>query len=125
MLHVDAKRIFGTVDDADGSKWDSQYDVKYKSFKQAYRHSKRDGTAFASVALPAHFSAIYSVLDLVKQRLGPEWQVERVIDWGAGTGSGLWFVMFLHTQGTIDQAIVGHQLAAFSKPVGLIWGSCP
>ena len=125
MLHVDAKRIFGIVDDADGSKWDSQYDVKYKSFKQAHRHSKRDGTAFASVALPAHFSAIYSVLDHVKQRLGPEWQVERVIDWGAGTGSGLWFVIFPHTQATTDKAIVGHQRAAFRKLMELIWRSCP
>jgi ribosomal protein RSM22 (predicted rRNA methylase) len=96
MLHVDAKRIFGTADENDESKWDSQYDVKYKSHHQAYRHSKRDGTAFASVALPAHFSAIYSVLDHVKQRLGSEWQIERVIDWGAGTGSGLWLVMPLH-----------------------------
>ena len=92
MLHVDAKRIFGTTDVPDQPKWDSQYDVKYKSHKQAYRHSERDGTAFASVALPAHFSAIYSVLNHVKQRLGLEWQVERVIDWGAGTGSGLWSV---------------------------------
>ena len=92
MLHVDAKRIFGTADDPADSKWDSQYDVKYKSHKQAYRHSERDGTAFASIALPAHFSAIYSVLDNVKQRLGSEWQIERVIDWGAGTGSGLWLV---------------------------------
>jgi hypothetical protein len=92
MLHVDAKRIFGTTDDPADSKWDSQYDVKYKSHKQAYRHSERDGTAFASIALPAHFSAIFSVLDNVKQRLGSEWQIERVIDWGAGTGSGLWLV---------------------------------
>ena len=92
MLHVDAKRIFGTADDTADSEWDSQYDVKYKSSKQAYRHSERDGTAFASVALPAHFSAIYSVLHNVKQRLGPKWQIERVIDWNAGTGSGLWSV---------------------------------
>ena len=95
MLHVDAMRIFGTADDPADSKWDSQYDVKYKSHKQAYRHSERDGTAFASVALPAHFSVIYSVLDHIKQRLGPEWQIERVIDWGAGTGSGLWLVNVL------------------------------
>jgi len=95
MLHVDAKRIFGTTDVPVQSGWDSQYDVKYKSHKQAYRHSERDGTAFASVALPAHFSAIYSVLDNVKQRLGPEWQIEKVIDWGAGTGSGLWLVNLL------------------------------
>ena len=99
MLHVDAKRIFGTADGTSNSEWDSHYDVKYKSHKQAYRHSERDGTAFASVALPAHFSAIYSVLNHVKERLGPEWQIERVIDWGAGTGSGLWLVNALsHTR---------------------------
>lgn len=105
MLHVDAKRLFGTADEADDPEWDSQYDVKYKSHKQAYRHSKRDGTAFASVALPAHFSAIYSVLEHVKQRLGSKWQVERVIDWGAGTGSGLWLVMVLHTCAAADPTL--------------------
>ena len=89
---MDAKRIFGTTHDVTTSEWNSQYDVKYKSYKQAYYHSERDGTAFASVALPAHFSAIYSVLDHTKKRLGPSWQIERVIDWGAGTGSGLWSV---------------------------------
>ena len=100
MLHVDAKRIFGTTEDIDG--WDSQYDVQYKSRKQAFRHSERDGTAFASVALPAHLSAIHSVLDHLKQRLGPEWRVERVVDWGAGTGSGLWLAAFFHLQAAID-----------------------
>jgi ribosomal protein RSM22 (predicted rRNA methylase) len=107
MLHVDAKRIFGTVDDGDESKWDSQYDVKYKSYQQASRHSKRDGTAFASVALPAHFSAIYSVLHHVKQRLGPQWQIERVIDWGAGTGSGLWLATLIHTHASTDPELQG------------------
>ena len=92
MLHVDAKRIFGSADDTADSEWDSQYDVRYKSHKQAHRHSERDGTAFASVALPAHFSAIYSVLNHIKQRLGSKWQVKRVVDWNAGTGSGLWLV---------------------------------
>jgi hypothetical protein len=92
MLRVDAKRLFSDGDGKDGA-WDSAYDVKYKSGKQAFRHSERDGTAFASVALPAHYSAIFSVLAHVKQRLEPDWKVDQVIDWGAGTGSGLWFVM--------------------------------
>ncbi|KAI9057056.1 hypothetical protein FKP32DRAFT_1598544 [Trametes sanguinea] len=86
-LHQDAKRLF--FDETD-LEWDPLYDVKYKSGKQAGKHSLRDATAFATVALPSHYSAIYAVLDHVKQRLGPEWQVERVIDWGAATGSGLW-----------------------------------
>lgn len=91
MLHVDAKRLFSGGDTKD-AEWDSKYDVRYKSSRQAFRHSERDGTAFATVALPAHYSAIYSVLNHVKQRLGPEWDIKRVIDWGAGTGSGLWSV---------------------------------
>ncbi|KAI8981200.1 mitochondrial small ribosomal subunit Rsm22-domain-containing protein [Trametes punicea] len=88
-LHQDAKRLF--FDDS-GSlpEWDSTYDVRYKSSKEAGTHALRDATAFATVALPSHYSAIYAVLDHVKQRLGPEWQVRRVIDWGAATGSGLW-----------------------------------
>ena len=92
MLHVDAKRLFSDSDGENEPQWDSSYDVSYKSRKQAFRHSERDGTAFASVALPAHYSAIYSVLDHVKHRLGADWKIQRVIDWGAGTGSGLWSV---------------------------------
>ena len=89
LLHADAKRLF--LDEESG-EWDASYDVKYKSREQASRHGERDGTAFASVALPAHYSVIYSVLDHLKQRLGPDWRVEHVIDWGSGAGSGLWFV---------------------------------
>lgn len=69
--------------------------MKYKSGQDAGRHSLRDATAFATVALPAHYSVIYAVLDHVKQRLGPEWQVEHVVEWGTATGSGLWFVQCL------------------------------
>lgn len=92
MLHNDAKRLFyGSQGEQDmESQWEAQYNVKYRSRRQAARHSERDGTAFASVALPAHYAAIYSVLDHVKRRLEPEWNVERIIDWGAGVGSGLW-----------------------------------
>ncbi len=90
-LHRDAKRLF--MDESTSKmEWNSSYDAQYKSGKEAGRHALKDATAFATVALPAHYSAIYSVLDHVKQRLGPEWEVERVIDWGAATGSGLWFV---------------------------------
>ncbi|KAI0830778.1 Rsm22-domain-containing protein [Trametes gibbosa] len=89
VLHQDAKRLF-LNDSGPRTHWDSSYDVKYKSVKDAGKHSLRDATAFATVALPSHYSAIYAVLDHVKQRLGPEWQVRHVIDWGAATGSALW-----------------------------------
>ena len=90
-LHQDAKRLFSSETTA-GEEWNSTYDMHYKSGKEAGRHALRDATAFATVALPSHYSAIYAVFEQVKQRLGPGWQVDRVIDWGAATGSGLWFV---------------------------------
>ncbi|KAH7922862.1 Rsm22-domain-containing protein [Leucogyrophana mollusca] len=92
QLHSDAKRLFFDSETGGdvGSGWDPTYDVKYRSRRQGARHFDRDGTAFASVVLPAHYSAIYSVLEHVKHRLGSELRVERVIDWGTGTGSGLW-----------------------------------
>lgn len=91
LLRVDAKRLF-LHEGSNTSKWDASYDVKYKSGKQAYRHGERDGTAFASIALPSHYAAIVAVLDHVKQRLGPNWVARHIIDWGSGTGSGLWSV---------------------------------
>lgn len=97
-MRSDAKRLFyeegrgkGTEDD-----WETSYGMNnYRSRKQASRHAERDGTAFASVALPAHYSAILAVFDHVKRRLESTWRVERVINWGAGTGSGLWFGLSL------------------------------
>ena len=92
LLHSDAKRLFlsSTAESGDEGVWDTHYNKAYRSRKLAAQHAVRDGTAFASVALPAHYSAITSVLHHVKLRLGPSWSVDRIIDWGAGTGSGLW-----------------------------------
>ncbi|KAK1233060.1 37S ribosomal protein S22 [Marasmius sp. AFHP31] len=91
LLHTDAKRLFAEPDaDSEEDGWNTSYDTRYKSYKQAARHSERDGTAFATVALPAHYSAIKSVLEHLKHRMEPNWTVARVIDWGSGTGSGLW-----------------------------------
>jgi ribosomal protein RSM22 (predicted rRNA methylase) len=93
-LHSDAKRLFHDEDLGEGaeSEWETHYNSKYRSRRQAAHHAERDGTAFASIALPAHYSAIFSVFDHLKRRLGPSWKIERVIDWGAGTGSGLWLI---------------------------------
>ncbi|KAG6813991.1 hypothetical protein H0H92_004484 [Tricholoma furcatifolium] len=90
QLHSDAKRLFS--DESQGiTEWAPHYDPKdYSSRKKASRHSDRDGTAFASVVLPAHYSSILAVFEQIKQRLEPSWRAKRVIDWGAGTGSGLW-----------------------------------
>ncbi|PIL31515.1 hypothetical protein GSI_06217 [Ganoderma sinense ZZ0214-1] len=88
-LHQDAKRLFSS-ETAAGEEWNSTYDIHYKSGKEAGRHALRDATAFATVALPSHYSAIYAVFEQLKQRLGPDWQVDHIMDWGAATGSGLW-----------------------------------
>ncbi|KAK7007022.1 3-methyl-2-oxobutanoate hydroxymethyltransferase [Favolaschia claudopus] len=92
QLHNDAERLFRErTDEGDAEDgWDAEFNTRYRTKAQARHHAERDGSAFASVALPAHFSAITAVLDHVKRRLEPEWHVERIIDWGAGTGSGLW-----------------------------------
>lgn len=90
-LHTDAKRLFRADQvNSEKSEWTNDYNIKYRSRQQASRRAERDGTAFASVALPAHYSAVLAVLNHVKHRLGPKWEISKVIDWGAGTGSGLW-----------------------------------
>lgn len=89
-LHEDAKRLFLEERKHGNSQWNTNYDAEYKSWKQTRRHADRDGTAFASVALPAHYSVVYAVLDNIKHRLGEEWKIQSIMDWGAGVGSGLW-----------------------------------
>ncbi|KAG7452133.1 Rsm22-domain-containing protein [Guyanagaster necrorhizus] len=101
-LHEDAKRLFHHTDT---HKWDTEYDEKYKSWEHRMRHSERDGTAFASIALPAHYSAITAVLSHVKHRIGPEWLVERVVDWGAGTGSVLWAALHVFQKPDIERPV--------------------
>jgi hypothetical protein len=96
LLRLDAKRLFTEEPSHDAKsdgKWGPDYDVRYKSRLTATRHAERDGTAFASVALPSHYAAIHSIFDQLTHRLGPSWSVERMIDFHAGTGSGMWFVV--------------------------------
>lgn len=92
-MHSDAKRLFYEENSETGQpgEWEAQYDKKYRSRRQAERHGERDGAAFVSVALPAHFSAIFSVFEHLKRRLDATWQPNQVIEWGSGTGSGLWW----------------------------------
>lgn len=54
----------------------------------------RDGAAFASVVMPAQYAVIRAVLEQTKGRLGDEWarRVNHVIEWGSGTGAGIWCV---------------------------------
>lgn len=89
-LHNDAKRLFLDEETEKSQLWHTNYETQYKSRQQAARHADRDGTAFASVALPAHYSAVLAVLRHLKHRLGKDWNVKHVVDWGSGVGSGLW-----------------------------------
>ncbi|KAJ2923858.1 hypothetical protein H1R20_g13241, partial [Candolleomyces eurysporus] len=93
QLHSDAVRLFANPE-GDKPGWQMQLDTKYRSYKQGARHAERDATAFASVALPGHYSAIYSVFNHLKHRMPSDWEVERVIDWGSGTYAGLWASLF-------------------------------
>ncbi|KAF8624223.1 hypothetical protein AX15_005989 [Amanita polypyramis BW_CC] len=92
LLHVDAKRLFLSEDGTESGErgWGTQYEARYRSKSQSARHAQRDGIAFASIAFPAHYSAIIAVLNHVRRRLGPSWTVQDVVDWGAAAGSGLW-----------------------------------
>ncbi|KAF8831907.1 hypothetical protein HHX47_DHR1001279 [Lentinula edodes] len=114
LLHNDAKRLFqgGDSENEKDADWGSKYEVKYRSRHQASRHSDRDGTAFASIALPAHYSAIRAVLTHVKHRLRPDWIVSKVIDWGAATGSGLWASAHTFQQGVdVSQDMEGLKIS--------------
>ncbi|KAK7058621.1 37S ribosomal protein S22 [Paramarasmius palmivorus] len=102
LLHVDAERLFKASEGED--EWNTNYDTRYRSRAQASKHSERDGTAFATVALPAHYSAIKAVLEHLKHRMGPGYNISRVIDWGAGTGSGLWAALHTFQQNIAQDA---------------------
>jgi len=95
LLRSDAKRLFSSAESGEEGGWDAHYDTVYRTRSQTARHAIRDGTAFASVALPAHYSAVAAVLHHVRLRIGPSWNIDRIIDWGAGTGSGLWYISLL------------------------------
>ncbi|KIM47590.1 hypothetical protein M413DRAFT_416605 [Hebeloma cylindrosporum] len=104
LLHSDATRLFTSPGTGGENEidWDTQYDSSYRSRTQAARHYARDGAAFASVALPAHYSAITAVLHHLKLRLGSALEVNNIIDWGAGTGSGLWASLYAFQNNSSD-----------------------
>lgn len=57
----------------------------------------RDGLAFATVAMPAHYAATATVFEEAKQRLGPDWEIENIVDFGAKAGTTLWYVRPMKT----------------------------
>ncbi|KAI9511726.1 Rsm22-domain-containing protein [Russula earlei] len=121
LLRRDSKRLFNARGDEDS--WDPALNVRYRSYKQERLHAERDGIAFASVVLPAHFSAIYAVLRHIRSRLGMEWTAQNVFDWGAGTGSALWATSYAFQKPDFHNNEEGHQVtlssAAIVKYVGI------
>ncbi|KAI4528744.1 Rsm22-domain-containing protein [Schizophyllum commune Loenen D] len=105
-LREDALRLFGTDVGGEDSAWSADYDVSYGSREQRMRHLEGDGTAFATVALPPHYAAIASVLRHLRQRIEPDFRLERVLEWGSGAGSGIWASMHVFQEklpnGTYD-----------------------
>ncbi|KAF5332576.1 hypothetical protein D9611_005065 [Ephemerocybe angulata] len=95
QLHSDALRLFAKLNpDGETTGWELQLEAKYRSYQQGARHAERDATAFVSIAMPGHYSAIYSVFNHLKHRMEPGWEIERVVDWGAGAYSGLWASLY-------------------------------
>ncbi|KAF8526309.1 Rsm22-domain-containing protein [Hysterangium stoloniferum] len=112
LVHADAQRLFhGSAPETESGgaipkAWSMHYiPPNYTEAKSSSKvsHIKarlnrhRDGTAFASVVMPAQYAVVLSVLNELKNRLGKDWaqNVERFVEWGSGTGAGMWAA--LHT----------------------------
>ncbi|KLO20780.1 Rsm22-domain-containing protein [Schizopora paradoxa] len=99
QLQENAKRLFHGDAHGRSDGWGSDYDPSYRSRRQAARHAEADGTAFATVALPSHYSAVSAVLHHVKVRLGNDWTLRHVLDWGSGAGSCIWAFLYAFQKG--------------------------
>ncbi|PPQ76992.1 hypothetical protein CVT25_014809 [Psilocybe cyanescens] len=131
VLRSDSTRLFKNSGGEQGQgEWDTMYNTNYSSREQTLKHAVRDGMAFATVALPAHYSAIMSVLLHIKLRLEPTWEVNKIIDWGAGTGSGLWASAYSFqdqnssdSEAAHDATVAGSSIKSYigiEKRVGLV-----
>ena len=118
LIHADAERLFRkspTSESKAEEDWSTRYtppswSTSYSppsytevrstskiSHIKARLNRQRDGTAFASVVMPAQYAVVRAVLEIVKTRLGDEWtrRVDRVVEWGSGTGAGMWYVSLM------------------------------
>ena len=70
------------------------------NYKTVVQLAPREGLAFATVAMPAHYAATANVFREIANRMaGPgkgEDRVETVIDFGGKSGQGLWCVNALY-----------------------------
>ncbi|KAJ3532591.1 hypothetical protein NMY22_g7683 [Coprinellus aureogranulatus] len=122
-LHSDAMRLFAKMDSEENTTgWELQLDPKYKSYKQGARHAERDATAFVSIAMPGHYTAIYSVFEHLKHRMDGGFEVERVIDWGAGSYSGLWASLYAFqdpSEGFVEMSELEASRSTLKKYLGI------
>jgi hypothetical protein len=102
-LRSDAKRLFTDPSSASPSPWVTQISkVNSKSSRRNHtvdgQPQLRENLAVATVAMPAHYAAIYNVLQEVRGRLGEQWSagVESVVEFGVGSGAGVWYVRSHH-----------------------------
>ncbi|KAG8881935.1 37S ribosomal protein S22 [Tulasnella sp. 331] len=91
QLRSDAKRLFLHPSPASVHelRWSSKT-PQHSSKKKEKMMGPRDGLAFATVAMPAHYAAIATVFEETRQRLGPDWELESIVDFGAKAGAVLW-----------------------------------
>ncbi|KAG8902132.1 37S ribosomal protein S22 [Tulasnella sp. 403] len=91
QLRADAKNLFLHPSPTSPNKlrWETKTPKHLAKGKDKVT-AMRNGLAFATVALPAQYAVISSVISEVKLRLGEELDVEEVIDFGAKAGAGLW-----------------------------------
>lgn len=87
---------------------------------QADRH----GTAFASVGIPPQYAALYCVLRELVWRVESEVEIERIMEWGGGTGAGMWATLHAFQRTNEDEPSIASSsvksYVVFDKRDGLV-----
>jgi hypothetical protein len=99
QLRSDAKRLFLQPSTRKSSRredeWTTELPEKFKGSKKlkASRITPREALVFAVISMPAQYAAITNVLHETRNKLGKQWadQIHGFIDFGSGTGSGIWY----------------------------------
>ncbi|KAF9513878.1 hypothetical protein BS47DRAFT_1343701 [Hydnum rufescens UP504] len=98
QLRSDAKRLFLQPSTRKSPRredeWTTELPEKFKGSKKlkASRITPREALVFAVISMPAQYAAITNVLHETRNKLGKQWadQIHGFIDFGSGTGSGIW-----------------------------------
>lgn len=100
QLRSDAKRLFlkpSSRDTEFENEWTSELPSKFKESKRrkSARVTPREALTYTVIALPGQYAALRNVLRETRVRLGDDWAgtVRGVVDFGSGTGVGMWYVL--------------------------------